>query len=557
MADPNITKVYLLNVPLENDYKHTLYFESADDQYSYFYGKRVSGCQFTDFSYQRKDGFIRVPLHFDTLVSKGVNYVMYQNTAYNSDRWFYAFITDMKYVNDERTDIYIETDVMQTWMNDIDVKASFIEREHCADDTIGLHTYPEGLETGEYTCESSETYPMSDNYGFVIGATIDLRDFSQSSMKPMCGGRYNGVYSGVQYYYFPNADKDVMTSPNDSSKTVRVGASAVKYILEAVAEKAGSDGIHTIFIAPDFMFANSLYEEVEWGSDYPIGMYLLKSDQDPRTLFWTPVENGVIEDYAPVNNNKLLCYPYRYMLVSNNAGGSAVYQYELFMDNKPDFEIKGAVTPGCSIRLVPVNYKNRSFHNEYGLTGAKYPICSWATDVYTNWLTQNSVNIGVNLAKGSLEVLGGLISVAATQGGTAGVSGAAIASGLTTITNTLMQKHQMSFTPPQAEGNLNSGDVTFSMGKLTFTAYNMCVRPEYAKIIDNYFTMFGYKTCLVKVPEVNHRPYFWYTKTIDVSIDGAIPNKDMQKIKDCYNNGITFWRATASIGDYSQDNSIN
>ena len=35
----NITKVYLANVPLENDYAHTIYWGNADAQINYFKGK--------------------------------------------------------------------------------------------------------------------------------------------------------------------------------------------------------------------------------------------------------------------------------------------------------------------------------------------------------------------------------------------------------------------------------------------------------------------------------------------------------------------------------------
>ena len=107
MNNVNITKVYLLDVPLENDYKNTLYFGSSSAQQTYF-SSRVR-FTFTDFSYQRKDHFIRVPRQYDDVYK--CNYVMYQNSAY-SNKWFYAFITDIKYVDDGRTDVYIETDVI-------------------------------------------------------------------------------------------------------------------------------------------------------------------------------------------------------------------------------------------------------------------------------------------------------------------------------------------------------------------------------------------------------------------------------------------------------------
>jgi hypothetical protein len=76
------------------------------------------------------------------------------------------------------------------------------------------------------------------------------------------------------------------------------------------------------------------------------------------------------------------------------------------------------------------------------------------------------------------------------------------------------------------------------------------VKSQYAKIIDDYFNMFGYKTHRVKTPHENHRKRYWYTKTIDCDISGGIPNNDMQKIKDCYNKGVTFWKGESNIGKY-------
>ena len=51
-----ISKVYLLGVPLENDYKNTLYFANASAQQTYFQSKIKKS--YTDFSYQRKDKYL-------------------------------------------------------------------------------------------------------------------------------------------------------------------------------------------------------------------------------------------------------------------------------------------------------------------------------------------------------------------------------------------------------------------------------------------------------------------------------------------------------------------
>lgn len=53
---------------------------------------------------------------------------MYQNTHY-SNKWFYAFILGMEYINDNTTRIQIATDVFQTWQFDVTYKSSFVERE--------------------------------------------------------------------------------------------------------------------------------------------------------------------------------------------------------------------------------------------------------------------------------------------------------------------------------------------------------------------------------------------------------------------------------------------
>lgn len=53
---------------------------------------------------------------------------MYQNENY-SNKWFYAFIDGMKYINDSMTEISISTDVWQTWQFDLEFMESFVERE--------------------------------------------------------------------------------------------------------------------------------------------------------------------------------------------------------------------------------------------------------------------------------------------------------------------------------------------------------------------------------------------------------------------------------------------
>lgn len=544
MADVNITKVYLLNCPLENDYEHTLWFPSKSAQQSYFQGKIVKS--YTDFSYQRKNHVIRVPDLFDNLYQ--CNYVMYQNSAY-SNKWFYAFIVDMKYVDDGRTDITIETDYLQTWLGDYTVKPSFIDREHCKDDTIGKHTVPEQLETGEYVCNGQPINEASLlSRCIVVASTVNLHEnegtFDSERYANAYGTLYNGVYSGIKYYKF-----------------VGYTETGVNVLLHKLPKEGKSEAINSIFMAPD-----RFVDIEDGGYDEETHAYEISASDLAKERKWSkatdlalveaPIERPSSVDGHKPKNNKLLTFPFSYLYMTNNAGGGCVYQYEYFKhpDSTPekhlcDFKIAYALTPGGSLKVIPLHYKNVESNYEEGLIGAKFPICAWSTDVYTNWLTQNAVNIAVSPFSG---LIGGM-----TNAGVMGVPAPfAVGGAVADVASTLGEIYQRSFQPPQAEGNLNSGDVTFSSNKLTFSAYRMSVKKEFAEVIDGFFTMYGYKTNLVKVPESNHRENFWYTKTVDANITGHIPNEDMKVIKNAYNKGITFWRANANFRDYSVSNSI-
>lgn len=119
MAFTPHTTVYLLDTPLKNDYNNQFFFANKDKQYAYF-SQRIKHT-FNDVTYQRKDNVIQVDKHIDELWD--VNYCMYRNKNF-SNKWFYAFITDMKYKSDSCTEVYIETDVYQTWLSEAKLQRS-------------------------------------------------------------------------------------------------------------------------------------------------------------------------------------------------------------------------------------------------------------------------------------------------------------------------------------------------------------------------------------------------------------------------------------------------
>ena len=147
---PNSTVKLLSGVPLDNTYTDTIYFATAAAQQTFFNSKVKRS--FTAQSYVRKAaGVIRLDCVADYLYD--VDYLMFQNTSYGS-KWFYAFITDVVYINDNRTDVYFELDVLQTWMFEMQLEVCFVEREHVTDDIVGAHIQPEPVNIDALKCYS-------------------------------------------------------------------------------------------------------------------------------------------------------------------------------------------------------------------------------------------------------------------------------------------------------------------------------------------------------------------------------------------------------------------
>lgn len=154
------TAVYLCNTPLKSDNKNQISFNSREEQFSYFNGLAVR--RFSDFTYQRKDNIIRVPINAEVLYNDGVNYVMYDNKNF-SNRWIYAYITEIEYINANVSHIHIKTDVFQTWFLDCEILPSFVVRETVINDDLFKHTLPENLPTGEQITIATTTIANSLN----------------------------------------------------------------------------------------------------------------------------------------------------------------------------------------------------------------------------------------------------------------------------------------------------------------------------------------------------------------------------------------------------------
>lgn len=116
------------------------------------------------------------------------------------------------------------------------------------------------------------------------------------------------------------------------------------------------------------------------------------------------------------------------------------------------------------------------------------------------------------------------------------------------------QIYEHSLIPNSAKGNTNGGDINSSSNCNTFYFYQFSIKQEFAKIIDDFFSMYGYKVNQVKLPNINGRTNWNYVKTLNANILGDIPQNDLQELKNIFDNGVTLWHNPNTFLDYSQNN---
>lgn len=490
---PNSSIRILKGVALNSSYNHTIYFSNRTAQTNWFLSKSVSPLSKDNYTYLRENNSLWVELTVDQLL--GCNYIMYRNTSHEN-KWFYAFINSIEYVNELTSRIYIENDVLQTWMFEYELLDSFVEREHSLTDNIGDNTIPENLELGQYIIKDTQkTGVLSTNNKIVVAGTVD-KDGNNAF-----GQGVGGSYSGLHYNVF-----DYVSEVND--------------YIELLTNANKSESIVSIFMCTDFFDTiTGLGSEV---------ININKNIYD-------------IDGYIP-KNKKLFCFPFNFLHVSNSTNNSMDLRYEFFSDSACNFTLWGEMSCNPTALLYPRNYKGIAENKNEKLSLNGYPQCSYSTDTYKVWLAQNAVTSSIQLAG----------SVAGSFSN--GVTPVGVFNAVTNIASAVAKTEEIYSRPPQSKGN-NDASVTFSIGDLDFWFYRMTITAEFAKIIDEYLWSYGYATKRIKKPNINSRPNWNFVKTIGCNLKGNLPNTDITKIKAIFDNGITFWKNGDNIGNYSLNNS--
>ena len=466
------------------------------------------------------------------------NYMAFQNPDY-SNKWFFAFIDEVEYISNGTTRIHFTIDECSTWYDYWSAQPCLVVREHVNDDTIGLNIVDEGLEHGEYVWGTHYNFNYLDNICYLVQATQHYDPNNRGQVATNLGG----LWANGTFFYC----KDVTD---------------IMYVVSQYDQAGKGDAIQNVYIVPQWLISNKPTNPIT-ANDY------WWHGQNARVSqgFNVP-KPTTINGYTP-RNNKLFCQPYNMLVLDNNNGSSNTLYYEDFTDpNNATFAMYGVPVVGGSIICYPTEYKGNSQNLHEGIVAGKFPPCGWTNDVYTNWLTQNAVNIQMNRVGQGINIIGGgIMGAAGILTGNpmlAGQGGSMIGSGITSAMSEYAQKYQYSIMPPSAGGNINSGDILTAMTQNKFSFNKMSIKAVNAQRLDEWFDRFGYKVNRLKIPNQTGRPHWNFVQIAAGEDIGrstnqqiSVPAKSMDVINAVYRAGTTIWHNHAEIGNFALDNTLS
>lgn len=536
---PNSTIQVFKGVPLKNRYEDTFYFESRDAQNTYFSKLTPINIFSNQYRVEPNQLSITVELTYDKLYK--CNYMRFNNNSYEN-RWFYAFITNVEYVNEAATRIYFQLDVMQTWLPQIDytLGACFVEREHSKTDGIGDNIISENLATGEYIINRSAnmffTRNTDDNMQFVIVLIANEELVTDDIVL------YDNILSCCTAFIF--------------CTTIAEDMQALQSLITHLYTDMKGDRLLSMYMLPPELLDTT---HVDW-VNHRIESF---STGKTRELNGFHVDTSTTLDGYKPRNNKCYTYPYTFETAISSDGSSMNKRYEFCKRNENGEYASEYVMTSNIMQPLQVVLRNKNYRNKNDNTGefvatfdeklviSNFPICAWTYDTYKIWLENELPKQLIGM--GNTAVMTG-VAVASHNPVWAVMNGANLA---TQIGGLLWENNIRSKNNIQTSGNFSSSGADYGNRMCGFTFYQYSVSAEYAKTIDDYFTMFGYATKRVKVPNIHARENWTYTKTVNCSLmNEELPVVDSNKIESIFNAGIRFWNPSATIYDYTQSNGI-
>lgn len=584
---PNGYIELMKGVPLTPDYEHTLFFESEYAQNLYFTNKVYK--TFSNQYYTRvSNGICRLQGEAEDL--KDCNYMrFYNNMPKQWTKCYYAFITNVEYINHSVVEISFEIDEIQTWFFQMVRNPCFVERNHSISDVTGDNLQPEPLACNEYVNNNVKELNLGE-YCYLIGISfITYTDSPDSSLLPyLTQTNVTGSYCGVKWTAF------ACDSAGESAMQSFINAWAN---LQAMSRLFDVCDIQYLYLVPRNLFIPPS-ADLSGGHAYILTSHsntMLASLARPNS-FIDEISNG--SPYEP-RNKKLLTHPYIYYNV-DGVSDSKDFKFEnndyggaggLVPAGSAVVETYGCVSDKPYATIVTMHYDGETACPDNTIVVDNFPGIPISINNKYGSIFRSSLNTLVDTAKNFVKftfgeipithetrksVDKGVINYAPTKTGKPGkrlghysqsdyemkrwtdvpaiekeslhIPDFTLESSNSFPSNSATQIFPFMAKPIVASG----GD--FEQPRWNVRLRAKQIRYEFAKKFDSYLDKYGYAINEVKMPEIRTRLRWTFVKTSGCMITGNIPTSARSVIENAFDRGITFWADTANVGNYNRLN---
>lgn len=576
---PNGDITLYKNIPLHSDYEHTWYFTDETEQTNKF--NEYSHITFLEYSYMRVErNIIKVESPIGSLM--GYNYMMFINKSKPNEsyqfesRKYYAFIKDIQYVNEYTSRIVYQIDVIQTYAFQYNLEQCFVEREHARTDGLFSNVVNEGFGNLEKVITEYNTDMLFSLAGEDSSEDVDYILVNAYPNNPNVLGNnlYNTDVVPQSMIFSPNIS-DIGGTPilNQNAYKFRRNSNIIGQKIQDIIEKLTLADYTTVNVKLVPYKIHDICGYTPLDKTSGSGVRLIECEINKNFTF----ENEI--SYTP-KNKKLYTSAFKEISIISPTDGERSFAPELFALNdvpqpstdkilKVQFASYLFEIPSPCMCILPINtyngYIGRSFNTFYVNT-LSFDI-PFTVDTYSEFIAQQSSSLlarsishviktgynvghGINTASQNLPMQKfGMTPQSIAIGGGLGI--------LSEIINTASVFQEKYLASDNIYGQFSALASIMRMGNVGAIICEKNIKPSLAKIIDEYFTMFGYAQKTVKVPTRYNREAFTYVKTANCQlqpISDGLFNDSIEDIQSVYNNGITFWRPNVTIGDYSVSN---
>lgn len=566
-VQPDSKVIICSDTGLAPDSPHTYRFTSRSQQYDFFYSKKIFDYQPTTYI-RWNEGYVKVEC--SPWKHRWADYMMIENR--NDNLWMYAFITNCFYVNENTAVFTFQIDYLQTYFFRLfeDMEYMYIERETVENDFIFGNTLPEPVSLG------SELI-----YDDLKWSNINVKATFQKNQK------YNSA-TGVFGGWLP-----IITRPKANPEDVEF-ISGIITPLNSVAFKTYISDVGATSSLQDYLknMEPEDYQEIVDFCMYPESLldgtaikFTPKTITESVTIPGRGLNPWEDDGFVP-RNNKLFTSPFCRITVTNGCGQAIDYAPQYFKDglNTATFYISGTYPPNPEFYCAPRNYGgSQAEQPQYTLTLSGVPKIPIVTDAYKVYMSQTAASRALANTKNALDYgMGTLESYREYTKSTDKAFGASnpygsinavttwgkqaadfISGNVENVKNAYISVEQLEAQVQDAKHlamSTNAGtapNALYIQGTFGFHGYITKIDVEYAKIADNFFTMFGYAVKDVRKPNIFSRKNWNYLKGTQIVFNHRVSTEAKLVVANRIANGITFWNPAVTMGDYSIANPKN